>query len=291
MLIKRRKLLQLAGLSGLGALLGRGRAWAVATGEEASFLVDTSICTGCRLCVQACKKWNRLPAEEQKFTTLKVKPMFSAINWISIHTSKYVAETGGREQEKWLHTRLSCMHCTDAACVQVCPSGALSHTVYGTVSLNERVCIACNYCVSHCPFTAVSFDKAMNVARKCTFCHDRLQAGLIPACAHACPNGTIKYGTRKSMEELAFARVQELRRMGSTKAEAYGIKELKGLGVLYVLEKGRENCQVYYGLPDDPQVSIAAKMWNSIFKPARLLAFLGVVFVLWLNKTETKIQE
>lgn len=280
MLLKRRTLLKLAGFATASVLTGtaKGTGALAATGQV-SFLIDTSKCTGCRACVLACKKWNRLPAEEQKFTGLGLQPKFSVNNWISIHSAE--------GKEKWLHNRLSCMHCSDAACVQVCPAGALDHMSHGNVLINERKCIGCNYCVSHCPFKVVSFDKAKNIAKKCTFCHDRLERGLVPACSHVCPTGAIKFGSREEMTDLGFARIQELKRQGSVYADFYGLRELEGLGAIYVLEEGRENSLEKYGLPPEPQVGISAKLWNFIFKPVRVMAFLGLVFALWLNKAET----
>jgi formate dehydrogenase iron-sulfur subunit len=280
MLLKRRSLLKLAGLAAASVLTGTAeRSGALAATGQVSFLIDTSKCTGCRLCVLACKKWNRLPAEEEKFTGPGLQPRFSAINWISIYSAE--------GKEKWLHNRLGCMHCRDAACVQVCPAGALAHMSLGNVTINEKKCIGCNYCVSHCPFKVVSFDKALNIAKKCTFCHDRLEMDLAPACSHVCPTGAIKFGSREEMTDLGIARIQELKRQGSQNADIYGLRELEGLGAIYVLEEGRENSLEKYGLPPEPQVNVSAKLWNFIFKPVRVLAFLGLVLALWLNKSET----
>ncbi|MEW5784230.1 MAG: 4Fe-4S dicluster domain-containing protein [Bacillota bacterium] len=272
-----------AGLSGIAA--------AAVPGDEVSMLIDTSKCTGCRTCIIACKKWNHLPLEENKFHTAREgRPRFSANQWIDVAYNR----SGSRENEngkgKWLYTRISCMHCRDASCVQVCPVGAISHTSWGTVEIDSKRCIGCNYCIANCTFHVVGFDPARNIARKCTFCSDRLSKGMAPACVQACPIGALVFGTRNQITSQAGARVEELKRSGFPRAELYGLKELNGLGMLYILGEGLENSEAIYALPENPQVPAAARAWGVLYKPVRSFLVAALAFALWVNKGESRIK-
>src|SRR5205085_3091509 len=88
---------------------------------------------------------------------------------------------------RWLMSSDVCKHCTRAACLDVCPTGAIFRTEFGTVVVQEDVCNGCGYCVAACPFGVIGQRKHDGRAWKCTMCYDRLHGGLEPACAKACP--------------------------------------------------------------------------------------------------------
>ena len=98
---------------------------------------------------------------------------------------------------RWLMSSDVCKHCTHAACLDVCPTGALFRTEFGTVVVQEDVCNGCGYCVPACPFGVIDRrigeqgTKNVGIAQKCTLCYDRLGAGRTPACAQACPTESI----------------------------------------------------------------------------------------------------
>ncbi len=93
-------------------------------------LIDVSKCTGCRGCQLACKQWNQLPARQTKHCgTYQNPPDLQPNTWTLIRFQEVVE----KERVKWLFRKDGCMHCTDAACVKVCPSGALHYTELGTV--------------------------------------------------------------------------------------------------------------------------------------------------------------
>ncbi len=244
-------------------------------------LIDTSKCIGCRGCQVACKQWNQLPAEDTTFEgTYENPPRFSHNTWLRVTFREY--EENGKVD--WLMAKLGCMHCTDAACMQACPAGAIYRTAAGTVNIDQVKCIGCNYCVVACPFNVIGFDRLSNKARKCTFCIDRLENGLKPACATTCPTGSIIFGDRRELILKATARVDQLKASGKVNADIYGIDEVDGTAMLYVLADAPEK----YGLPAEPQVPVQTRIWNAIFKPLRVLVVVAVAFGLWGNRAQTK---
>ena len=127
-----------------------------------------------------------------------------------------------------------CKHCTHAGCLDVCPTGALFRTEFGTVVVQEDVCNGCGYCVPACPFGVL--DKRHLPRRpddaplslpllgkkedgrvwKCTLCYDRLKGGHEPACAKACPTDSIQFGELDELRERAEQRLAKLEAEGGT---------------------------------------------------------------------------
>ena len=107
-----------------------------------------------------------------------------------------------------------CKHCTHAACLDVCPTGALVRTEFGTVIVQPDVCNGCAYCVSACPFGVIDRREDDGRAWKCTMCYDRLRGGLEPACAKACPTDSIQFGPLDELRAIAQTRVGELHAAG-----------------------------------------------------------------------------
>ena len=91
-----------------------------------------------------------------------------------------------------------CKHCTHAACLDVCPTGALFRTEFGTVVVQEDICNGCGYCVSGCPYGVIDRRHGDGRASKCTLCY-----GLEPACAKACPTKSIQFGPLDELRERA----------------------------------------------------------------------------------------
>ena len=126
------------------------------------------------------------------------------------------AETGLR----WLMSSDVCKHCTHAGCLDVCPTGAILRTEFGTVVVQEDVCNGCGYCIVACPFGVIGQRQHDGRAFKCTMCYDRLRGGLEPACAHACPTKSIQFGPRRAADPCERTRRRAARvanrRPGST---------------------------------------------------------------------------
>ena len=107
-----------------------------------------------------------------------------------------------------------CKHCTHAACLDVCPTGSLFRTEFGTVVVQEDICNGCGYCISACPYGVIDQRKDDGRAWKCTLCYDRLGAGMTPACAQACPTESIQYGPLDELRERAAAAGRDAARAG-----------------------------------------------------------------------------
>jgi len=144
-----------------------------------------------------------------------------------------------------------CKHCTHAACLDVCPTGALFRTEFGTVVVQEDVCNGCGYCVPACPFGVIDRREDDGRAWKCTLCYDRTRDGLEPACAKACPTDSIQYGQLDELRERAQRRLATLHQGGAADANLYLADEqdgIKGAGAFFLLLDEPE----VYGLPPDP---------------------------------------
>jgi len=199
-------------------------------------LFDTSRCTGCRGCQLACKQWNNLPAKQ-------------TVNWGSyqnpptLQSNTYLImrfqEKADANSVKWFFRHEACMHCTDAACVKACPTGALYYSEFKTVGKNIEKCIGCKDCVAACPFEVPKYDSGANKVLKCDMCESRIANKLEPACVKACPTGALKWGEKETMLKIANERVKEL----GGDAHVYGPQYVGGTHLAYILqEKGCGLC-------------------------------------------------
>jgi formate dehydrogenase iron-sulfur subunit len=242
------------------------------------FFTDTSVCIGCKACEVACKEWNGIPEDGLVFTGMSYDNTvgLGADTWRHVAfieqrksvgiqvTGAGVAEGGidGTRDFRWLMSSDVCKHCTEAACLDVCPTGALFRTEFGTVVVQEDVCNGCGYCVPACPFGVIDQRKDDGRVWKCTLCYDRLEVGQEPACAKACPTNSIQFGPLEELRERAAARVTELHAAGVVEAQLYGEDPddgVGGAGAFFLLLDAPE----VYGLPPDPRVTTRdlPKMW------------------------------
>jgi formate dehydrogenase iron-sulfur subunit len=194
------------------------------------------------------------------------------------------ANTGveSRTDFSWLMMSDVCKHCTHAGCLDVCPTGALFRTEFGTVVVQQDICNGCGYCVSGCPYGVIDRREHDGRAQKCTLCYDRLRDGLEPACAKACPTDSIQFGPLDELRERASQRVAHLHEAGVTEARLYGESPDDGVGgdgAFFLLLDEPE----VYGLPPDPVVATRdlASIWKhvavaaGVFLTAGISAFLG----------------
>ncbi|MFI0786877.1 4Fe-4S dicluster domain-containing protein [Streptomyces lydicus] len=257
------------------------------------FFTDTSVCIGCKACEVACKEWNALPEDGFTLTGMSYDNTagLGASTWrhvafIEQSAPPVPAPDGRRElplvqdasqsagrEFRWLMSSDVCKHCTHAACLDVCPTGSLFRTEFGTVVVQEDICNGCGYCVPACPYGVIEQRPSDGRAFKCTLCYDRLGAGQEPACAKACPTESIQFGPLDELRERAALRVDQLHAAGVPEARLYGHDPTDGVGgdgAFFLLLDEPE----VYGLPPDPVVTTRdlPAMWKHAAAAALSLA-------------------
>ena len=281
--LNRREFLWLSG-AGLGTLFLGGPSMADTSRAEKTgqaMLYDASKCVGCRACQAGCKGWNNLPRETTDTGGLYESPRgLSAETWTIIKLAP--------QDEDWSFFKYQCMHCDEASCVNVCPTGAAAHR--GEFVLFDQVqCIGCGYCAQACPFNVPHRSEVSGTARKCTFCIDRVTEGEWTACAAACPTGALIYGPRPELLTTAKDRVEVLKTSGFSNASLYGETELGGLGVLSILTLPTEA----YGLPALPRVSTdrVVGQWASGVVAAGVALLLPLWLIVSRRGSEPAVRE
>jgi formate dehydrogenase iron-sulfur subunit len=270
------------------------------------FFTDTSVCIGCKACEVACKEWNAVPDDGFAFSGESYDNTggLGADTWRHVAFIEQRKPRGGQENTaaaaatvdlgmpampgehdrsdfRWLMASDVCKHCTHAACLDVCPTGALFRTEFGTVVVQEDVCNGCGYCVPACPYGVIDQRKDDGRVWKCTLCYDRLGVGQEPACAKACPTDSIQFGELDVLRARADDRLARLHDAGVADAQLYGRDPDDGVGgngAFFLLLDEPE----VYGLPPDPVVTTRdlPTMWRRAAVAAvTLLAGLAATFV------------
>jgi formate dehydrogenase iron-sulfur subunit len=250
------------------------------------FFTDTSVCIGCKACEVACKEWNHVPEDGLVLTGMSYDNSvgLGADTWrhvafieqqrpVDIPAGDADAADGGL---RWLMSSDVCKHCTHAACLDVCPTGALMRTEFGTVVVQSDVCNGCGYCIPACPYGVIDQRKEDGRAWKCTLCYDRIGDGLEPACAKACPTDSIQFGPLDELRERAVTRLDQLHEAGEDSARLYGHDPGDGVGgdgAFFLLLDEPE----VYGLPPDPVVATRdlPSMWRHAGAAAVTLAAIA----------------
>ena len=245
---------------------------------EKAMIQDNTRCIGCRACMIACKEWNDLAADETDF--------FAGDGYQNprdLDENNYTLITYHEEpaDAEWVFGRKLCMHCTEPACVSVCPTGALQKLADGPVELNTSRCIGCRYCMQACPFTIPKFnyDSPFPKIHKCTMCSDRIAADLDPACATVCPTHAIEFGDRDDMLAEAKRRIADA--PGRYVPHVYGEKEVGGTNVFHLSSVPFEKLGYEMGLPDEPLPNLTHKSMR--FVPRIFFTLLSVFGVMaWI---------
>jgi formate dehydrogenase beta subunit len=261
--------------------------------KEKAILYDASKCTACRGCQGACKQWHDLPAEKTKNTGSYQNPKeLSPKTWLIIRFDERVDSKG---YPVWLFNRQSCFHCDDPDCAAACPTGAMNVRADGVVFVNRELCIGCENCATACPFGVPHIDKTTEKSFKCDFCIDRIDNGLAPACVSSCPSGALKYGEREELLKEAKRRVAQLKEMGFSQANIYGITSDYSTHVILVLPFAPEN---YSWIPKKPHHTQELIWWKEVFKPlgaitigASALAALFHYITIGPKRVENTVQD
>jgi formate dehydrogenase iron-sulfur subunit len=267
--------------------------------QRVGFFTDTSVCIGCKACEVACKEWNLVPEDGLDLTGMsydnsaglgastwrhvafveKTRPRSNAVD-LGMPSVPQGALEADREVQ-WLMASDVCKHCTHAACLDVCPTGSLFRTEFGTVVVQEDICNGCGYCVPACPYGVIDLRPGDGRAWKCTLCYDRLGAGMEPACAKACPTDSIQFGPLDELREKAAERLDVLHEAGVAEARLYGHDPGDGVGgdgAFFLLLDEPE----VYGLPPDPVVTTRdlPAMWKrAALAAAGAVAAIAAAFV------------
>ncbi len=248
--------------------------------EPMGFYTDTTVCIGCKACEVACKEWNQLPTSVDRLLEMSGDSYdntrrLDGTHWRHVKFIEQFSED--RSDGRWLMMSDVCKHCVNAPCLEICPTGAIIRTEFDTVVIQSDTCNGCRACIAACPFGVIGVNEVSNTAEKCTLCYDRLQAGMEPACAQACPTDSIRFGPIRELKPQAEARVRQLHSLGETRAHLYGAddKILGGLNSFYLLVDEPE----VYGLPRAPQMPTRNLLAASLFSTAgaAALALLGLV--------------
>jgi len=168
-----------------------------ATRKKLGLVIDLDTCVGCQACATSCKEWNTLG----RSGPLSDSDAYGADPggvWLNrVHTY----EVGIGPESRTVHFPRSCLHCEQAACVTVCPTGASYKRVEdGIVLVNPDLCIGCKLCSWACPYGAREYDQVDGTMKKCTLCVDRIynetmvEEDRVPACVRACPTGARHFG-------------------------------------------------------------------------------------------------
>jgi formate dehydrogenase iron-sulfur subunit len=250
----------------------------IVPGQAYGFFTDTSVCIGCKACEVACKQWNMLQGHEPSFLdSYDNTGQLDQQNWRHVQLIDNVPdETLGTGQGKaWLMMSDVCKHCQHASCMDVCPTGAIIRTEFDTVFIQPDVCNGCRNCISACPYSVIGIDEETNVARKCTLCYDRLQGGMEPACAKACPTQSIQFGPLDELHERADTRLADLHSQGVAEARLYGRDEevYGGLNAFFLLMDEPE----VYRLPNTANAVLPSRNNPPSWLTGAVTAVLGLL--------------
>ncbi|HZU21625.1 MAG TPA: 4Fe-4S dicluster domain-containing protein [Terriglobales bacterium] len=253
-----------------------------------AFLTDSTLCIGCKACEVACKEWNGISDDGLTWSGFSYDntgcvghSTWRHVKFVEDDTA--VAGLGGDagEQATWTFSSDVCKHCENAGCLEACPTGAIVRTEFGGVFVQPDVCNGCSYCVVACPFGVVQKNEHDGRAFKCTFCYDRQRAGMVPACAKACPTESIKFGEIDDLRLRAQERMKELRSRGMNDVAFYDPLDTSVGGIhAFFITRGDPRI---YNLPPKPEVPTiynergwrASAIGGGLLLAGALLAFLG----------------
>lgn len=244
------------------------------------FFTDSTLCIGCKACEVACKEWNDVPHDgfvwsgySYDNTVALGHSTWRHVKFVEVASPAPGAGGVAPGHASWSFSSDVCKHCENAGCLEACPTGAIVRTEFGGVYVQPDVCNGCGYCVVTCPFGVVDRRPGDGRAFKCTFCYDRQKAGLEPACAKACPTGSIMFGDLEDLQQIADRRIANLRGEGMRDATLYNPTETSVGGThAFFLIRGDARS---YNLPPRPEVptTLLAAGWKSAAVAAATIVF------------------
>ncbi len=197
------------------------------------FLIDTTRCTACRGCQVACQEWNHLPATKTKQTGTHQNPP----NWngVTYRVVRFAEHPARQNYVSWLFLSDACRHCLDPLCKQeadtvvkdaiiVDENGAVIYT-----EKTKKLAASFQDIQDACPWSVPQFDAKTGLLTKCHMCHDRVAAGLLPACVKACPTGALNFGDETEMKKLAQERLAEAKKRYGEGAQILDAEDVRAL--------------------------------------------------------------
>jgi formate dehydrogenase iron-sulfur subunit len=244
--------------------------------DRLAILNDTTLCTGCERCVEACKHENNLEAD-------RPRPWKQRIDDLSSTRFTTIVRREGNH-----FVRRFCRHCEVPACVSACIVGALQKTAEGPVIYDSSKCIGCRYCIMACPYGIPRYDWDHPVphVQKCIMCYPRVRGGRLPACVEACPEKATIFGTRKDMLREAHHRIEAY-------PERYihtvvGETEAGGTSVIYISDISLGFLSYSPKLGDKPYPTLT---WAALSKVPPLILGMGGLMtgIYWIVERRMKL--
>jgi len=212
-----------------------------------AILTDTTLCTGCEKCVQACREENNLDDDVPRRWKSRIDDLSSTryTTIVRCRDEERRDERRDEEKPKTHFVRQQCRHCVDPACVSACLVGALQQPKdskgqpIGPVIYDGEKCMGCRYCMMACPYgiPRYAWEEPVPYIRKCNMCFDRVydrvnnrvKEGAQPACVEACPQKATIFGQRDELLRVAKDRIRE-----DPDKKIFGETEVGGTSVIYV---------------------------------------------------------
>jgi formate dehydrogenase iron-sulfur subunit len=240
--------------------------------DQIGLLFDAAECIGCGKCYAACKTENSLPETNKDF--LK--------DHLSNNTYTAVEDYSG------IYARKMCMHCSEPACVSVCPVGAFKKTELGPVLYDAEKCIGCRYCMQACPHNVPRYEWESRSprVRKCILCYERLKKGELTACAEACPVEATICGKLKDLIRIAKKRLQNYPE--KYYQHIYGLEEAGGSNVLIISPVPFEQLGYSSKVPMQSMPSFTMQAMEKI-PTAVSVGGIFLTSMYWLTKRKNQI--
>lgn len=206
-----------------------------------SFFVDLTLCTACRGCQVACKQWKKLPAEQTRNLGSHQNPQDLSSKTIRLVRFNEVRNDKGKLN--WFFFPEQCRHCIEPPCKHIAnmynSEAVIQDKATGAVVMTDKAILPEGRLESWqlCPYNVPRKDEETGLWSKCDMCIDRVKAGLLPACVQSCPTGTMNFGDRDEMLELARRRLAEVQK---TKPDSY-LADPESVRVIYLCEAAPQN--------------------------------------------------
>ncbi len=254
-----------------------------------AILTDTTLCTGCERCVEACRDKNNLGDDVPRRWKSRIDDLSS---------TRFTTIVRRRDEEKpGIHfVRQQCRHCLEPACVSACLVGALQQPKdsegqpIGPVIYDGSKCMGCRYCMTACPFgiPRYTWENAVPYVRKCDMCYDRVSEGGQPACVEACPEKATIFGQRGALIQKAHRRIKD--NPDKYIDKVVGETEIGGTSVIYISDIPLDFLAFKPELGDEPLPDLT---WAALSKVPSLVMGVGSVMtgVWWIVGRRMKLAE